>query len=243
MARELSIIIPTYNERDNIALLMHKLRAALAGIDWEVVFVDDDSSDGTAACLEQECAGDGRVRLIRRKGRRGLSSACIEGLLAAKADYLAVMDADMQHDETILPQMLAVLKAKRPDVVIASRYMHGASLGIWPQNRAVLSRAATCLTRSLTGIDISDPLSGYFMLRREFFLSVAFRLRGAGYKILLDIMTSSQAAVTFCEIPYIFRPRQHGKSKLSIHIVTDYAMYVAAYLTKRFTRGNIIHIA
>ncbi len=240
--RDLSIVIPTYNERDNIHLLMDQLRLRLEGLDWEVIFVDDDSPDRTAVCVAQEAAEDMRVRLICRKGRRGLSSACIEGMLMAEAGYVAVMDADMQHDASVLPLMLTQLKRKKLDVVIASRYMDGSSIGKWTHYRAMLSKGATLLTRLLIRVDVCDPLSGYFMLKKEFFLSVAPQLRGAGYKILADILMASKGQLTFSEIPYVFFPRQYGKSKFTIRIVVAYVVFAMEYALKRFTCRTVFNI-
>lgn len=240
MACEISIIVPTYNERDNVAPLIHKLRTVLLGINWEVIFVDDDSPDGTSASVKQEMTRDTRVRLICRKGKTGLSSACIDGMLAAGSPYLVIMDGDMQHDETILPSMLELLRKQGVDLVIASRYMRGAGVGRWSVDRVAASWLATRLTRLLTGVDLSDPLSGYFMLKKDVFLSVAPRLRRSGYKILLDIVTLSTGSVTFCEIPYVFRLREFGKSKLSIPVLFDYNFYIFKYFIGRFSRPKTV---
>ncbi len=128
---ELSVIVPSFNERDNVEPLLRGIEAALADIPWEVVFVDDDSPDGTAAAVRTIARRDTRVRCLQRIGRRGLSTAVIEGMLASSAPYLAVIDADLQHDETLLPQMLATLKAEALDVVVGSRYLAGGGVGDW----------------------------------------------------------------------------------------------------------------
>ena len=123
----LSIILPTFKERDNVAELVRRLDAALAGIHWEAIFVDDNSPDGTAEAVKSLAIGDSRVRCLRRVGRRGLAGACIEGLLSSSAPYVAVMDADLQHDETVLPKMLRTLSAGEADLVAATRYVEGGS--------------------------------------------------------------------------------------------------------------------
>jgi dolichol-phosphate mannosyltransferase len=142
----------------------------LQGIDWEAIFVDDDSEDGTPEAVCRLAYQDRRVRCIQRIGRRGLASACVEGILASSAPYVAVMDADLQHDERLLPPMLDILKSEPiVDVVIGSRYVEHGSIGTWSRHRAWLSSFATRIGRSIMGVPIADPLSGFFMLRREAF--------------------------------------------------------------------------
>src|SRR6201996_2299079 len=163
---ELSIIVPTYKERGNVAELVRRLDAALAGIAWEAIFVDDNSPDGTAAAVKEIAAADNRVRCLRRVGRRGLAGACIEGMLSSAAPYVAVIDADLQHDEKVLPQMLATLKSGSADLVAATRYVAGGSAASFSEKRGRISQLATRLTRRLIGTNLSDPMSGFFMLRR-----------------------------------------------------------------------------
>jgi dolichol-phosphate mannosyltransferase len=221
-APELAVVIPTFNERANVEALLDRLHLALAGIAWEAVFVDDDSPDGTADRLRDLAAADPRVRCLRRIGRRGLSSACIEGMLATSAPVLAVMDADLQHDETILPAMLAALRGGEADVVVGSRYVPGGGVGTWDARRAALSRFATRLGRATTGVTLADPMSGFFMLRRDTFEAVARRLSGVGFKILLDILASAPAPLTVREVPYEFRNRMAGESKLDGAVVLEF---------------------
>ena len=140
---ELTVVVPTLNERDNIAPLVELLDTALAGIAWEVIFVDDDSRDDTAAAVRAMARRDGRVRCLQRIGRRGLSTACIEGALASAAPYCAVMDADLQHDETVLPRMLEALRTGSYDLAIGSRYSAGGDLGELSGRRAGISKLAT----------------------------------------------------------------------------------------------------
>jgi len=224
--KELAVIIPTYNEKDNVLLLLAKLQKALAGVEWEAIVVDDNSPDGTWQVVTQAARGDSRVRLIRRIGRKGLSSACIEGMLSSSADYLAVIDADLQHDETVLSTMLSLLKKGSLDVVVGSRYVDGGGMDAWPESRVRASRLATNFSKAVTGLLIQDPMSGFFMLRRGYFEGCAAALNGRGFKILLDLLMSSAVPPRFKEVPYKFRLRQHGESKLTMKVVLDYFLLV-----------------
>src|SRR5579863_1449381 len=157
---ELAIIIPTLNEHDNIEPILDRLSRALAGISWEVIFVDDDSSDGTAYLARQIAQSRSNVRVIQRIGRRGLSSACIEGMLATSAPYLAVMDGDLQHDESLLTQMLAQLKAGNLDIVVASRNVEGGSVGEFARHRVMISELGRWVSTAVCKCELQDPMSG-----------------------------------------------------------------------------------
>jgi dolichol-phosphate mannosyltransferase len=199
------------------------LDAALAGLVWEVVFVDDNSPDGTADAARAIARRDPRVRVIRRVGRRGLSSAVIEGALSSSADYVAVIDGDMQHDETRIPAMLAACESGA-DLAIGSRHVAGGdSAGLSSPFREKLSAAGIGLARTLTGADINDPMSGFFLLRRDLFERLAGRLTGQGFKILLDLVLASPAKLAIVEIPYKFRPRTAGESKLDALVMAQFA--------------------
>jgi dolichol-phosphate mannosyltransferase len=221
---ELCVIVPSFNERDNIAPLLRGLDQALAGIAWEVVFVDDDSPDGTAAAIRDIAQRDPRVRCLRRIGRRGLSTAVIEGMLASSAPYLAVIDADLQHDETLLPQMLAAVRRQGLDIVVASRYLDGGGFGDWSTRRAGISRFATRLARLVVPAELTDPMSGFFLITRPAFERVVRRLSGQGFKILLDLFASAATPYRYLELPYVFRPRLYGESKLDSLVVWEYLM-------------------
>ena len=221
---ELAIIIPTFNEAGNVAEIARRLGASLEGIDWEILFVDDDSADGTAERVRELAGANSRIRLLRRVGRRGLSSACIEGMLATTAPFLAVIDADLQHDETLLPQMLARLKAEDLDIVVGSRYVSGGSVGDWNERRQAMSRLASRLAQRLIHADLADPMSGFFLLRAPVLADCVRNLSGVGYKILLDIFASSPRPLKFAEIPYGFRQREHGESKLDNAVLWEYAL-------------------
>ncbi len=220
---ELSVIVPTFNEAQNVAALVARLDAALHAVAWEVIFVDDDSPDGTAALVRDLARADPRVRCLQRVGRRGLSSACIEGMFASAAPVLAVMDGDLQHDEAILPAMLGAVRAGA-GVAVGSRYVPGGGTGNWDARRLNVSRLATRLGRWATGVELADPMSGYFMLARPTFEAVARRLSGVGFKILLDILASAPAPLRVEEIPYTFRARQAGASKLDEAAVVEFGM-------------------
>jgi dolichol-phosphate mannosyltransferase len=255
MPPDLAVIVPTLNEKDNIEPLLARLDEALAGIAWEAVFVDDDSQDGTAALLLQLQSTRPGVRVIRRIGRRGLSSACIEGMLATGAPFLAVIDADLQHDESILPRMLDTLREGDLDVVVGSRFSDGGSVGAFAGKRLLLSRLGRLLSRVVSHADLSDPMSGYFVLRRSFFEETMRRLSGQGFKILLDLFASAPRPVRFAEIPFTFRPRHSGESKLDTLVMLEYVTLLSdkllgPYFPTRFVMfvlvglfGVIVHLA
>jgi dolichol-phosphate mannosyltransferase len=224
---ELAVVVPTLNERANVPLLVEKLHRVLEGIAWEVVFVDDDSRDGTADVVRALAQTDPRVRCLQRIGRRGLSSACIEGILATAAPIIAVMDADLQHDETVLPRMFAAVQSGEAEVAIGSRHVAGGSIGEWDGTRARISDIATRLSRLIVRADITDPMSGFFMVRRSAFNSAVRNLSGQGFKILLDLFASAPQPLRFREVPYTFRTRQFGESKLDAMVVWEYLMLIA----------------
>jgi dolichol-phosphate mannosyltransferase len=199
----------------------------LAGVHWEILFVDDDSRDGTADLIRDIARRDARVRCVQRIGRRGLSTACIEGALASAAPFIAVTDADLQHDERLLPAMLATLRDAPYDIVIGSRYIGGAGTFDWDRRRARISGFATRLSRLVCKADIADPMSGFFMMRRIVFESAMRKLSGQGFKILLDLLASSPSPVRLKELPYEFRPRQRGESKLDSMVAWEFGMLIA----------------
>jgi len=230
-APELTIVVPTFNEKANIPLLVDRLVQLLTSCDWEVIFVDDNSPDGTAAAARAIGASDGRVRCIRRIGRRGLAGACLEGMLASQARYVAVMDADLQHDEGLLVPMLEALRAGRADVAVASRYLDGGSAAGLSKQRSRVSRGSNTLVRLLLGIDLTDPMSGHFMIRCDELEAIAPSLSTQGFKILLDILATARGSLRTIELPSTFRERQHGESKLDSKIALDFAALVTAKLT------------
>lgn len=252
---ELVVVIPTLNERPNILPLVALLDEALAGIHWEAVFVDDDSTDGTADAVWSAAQRDGRIRCIRRIGRRGLSSACIEGALASAAPAIAVMDADLQHDERILPDMLRLLRDGEHDVVVGSRYTSGGGTGEWGAARVRLSGLATRLGQALCRTTVADPMSGFFVITRPAFEGAVRGLSGQGFKILLDLLASAPAPLRVAEVPYTFRTRRHGQSKLDTTVAWEFGMLlldktVGRVLPARFVlfacvgaAGLLLHLA
>ena len=221
---ELSVIVPTFNERENVLSLIELLGETLGNVRWEVIFVDDDSPDETATLVREIAQRDTRVRCIQRVGRRGLSTACVEGMLASSAPYLAVIDGDLQHDESLLPRMLEILRQGDKDIVIGTRYSEGGGTGDWAESRVAISDFAGRLSRLVLKSKLSDPMSGFFMLRREFLESALRRLSGIGFKILVDLFASSKEPPRFAELPYQFRVRTAGESKLDTHVAWDYIM-------------------
>ncbi|MEL7318906.1 MAG: glycosyltransferase family 2 protein [Pseudomonadota bacterium] len=234
-APKLSIVIPTLNERDNIAPLVESVEKTLGDLSWEVIFVDDDSPDGTYDEVNRIAQAEPRVRCLRRVGRRGLSSAVIEGMLVANASAIAVMDADFQHDESKLPEMYRHLTEERADVVVASRYAKGGSVGDWKEDRAAMSQLANRFARAVVGHQTTDPVSGFFILHRRVLTEALYDLSQQGYKILIDILTSSRRPLTVLEVPYTFRGRRSGDSKLSLLVVAEFGFL----LVDKLTRGLI----
>lgn len=228
---ELSVIVPTFNERDNVTVLYRRLEETLANVVWEVVFVDDNSPDGTWDVVRALAQRDSRVRCVRRIGRRGLSGACIEGILASSAPYVAVIDADLQHDETQLPKMLLLLASDQADLVVGSRYIEGYTSEGFNKKRAGASALATEVARKMLRVDIADPMSGFFMIRRDRFEQLAPQLSVHGFKILLDIVATAHGGLRAVEIPYTFGARQHGESKLDSMVALDFLGLVFAKLT------------
>ena len=238
---ELTVVAPTFNESSNVARLVEKLDATLAGVAWEVIFVDDNSPDGTAALVKKIAARDARVRCLRRVGRRGLAGAVIEGALASAAPFVAVIDADMQHDETLLPRMLDILRAGDTDLVVGSRYLEAAGLehGLSPGRKAA-SQFANALGKKALKADVSDPVSGFFMIRREAIDRVADQLEPSGFKILFDIIASQPEPLRVQELPYAFAAREAGVSKLDNRVALEYLGLVASKLSRGLFSPRII---
>lgn len=232
MSCDLAIVVPTFNERENIRPLIGLLEQALQGIAWELLVVDDDSPDGTAALVREIAREEPRVRCLQRIGRRGLSSACIEGFLATAAPLVAVMDADLQHDERLLPQMVAALQGPSFDLVVASRYIDGgdASSGLTTGWRRWASLAATRAGQLVMKSPVSDPMSGFFMFRREALEPTFPRLSGSGFKILLDLLASAEQPLRVAELPYVMRSRCHGESKLDSAVILEYLLQIVERL-------------
>ncbi|MBE0583180.1 MAG: glycosyltransferase family 2 protein, partial [Desulfofustis sp.] len=240
----LSIVIPTYNEAGNVQELLTRLEECLGKTGWEVIFVDDDSPDNTAGLVRDIAQRDHRVRCLQRIGRRGLASACIEGLLAGCGELLAVMDADLQHDERILPEMVALANQGDADIVIATRYAQGGSTGEWDWSRKKLSKIATFFSHAFIPYGVSDPMSGFFLMRREVFQAVVHDLSGIGYKILFDVLSAAKGnQVRIQEVPYRFRHRHSGESKLDLQVMWEFGILLADKLLGRFIPAHFISFA
>lgn len=229
----LSIVTPSFNERDNIRPLVRAIAAAMGSVSWELIVVDDDSPDGTWSEVLLLGSEGLPVRCIRRIGRRGLSSAVVEGVMSASGEFVAVIDADMQHDETLLVEMLQIIQTTDAELVVASRYVEGGTIGTWDAGRARISSFATACSRLLIGKTMRDPMSGFFMTRRAVFDDVVSDLSQQGYKILLDILTVARRPLRVVEIPYVFRERVSGESKLDAIVVAEYLLL----LIEKFSRG------
>ena len=237
----ISIVAPTFNEKANIRPFVAGVARALGNIEWELIIVDDDSPDGTYDEVLKVNAVNPRVRCVRRVGRRGLSSAVIEGILSSSAPVIAVMDADMQHDETILPKMLEKIN-DGADLVVGTRYGQGGGIGTWADDRARMSMAATRISKILVGDATTDPMSGFFMVRRSVVNNGIYDLSQQGYKILLDLISSSDK-LTIAEVPYTFRERTEGESKLSLLVLAEFIALVIDKLTKGFIPPRFIIFA
>ena len=248
--------MPTYNEAGNVRPLVAKLDAVLGDISWEVIFVDDNSPDHTAGALRALAAEDPRVRCLQRFGRRGLSSAVIEGIASSSAPVVAVIDGDLQHDESLLARMHDVLmRQDNIDLVIGSRYSSGGSIGEWSASRHAMSRLATQLSRLIVKFELNDPMSGFFMARRDAFIAAAPYLSGTGYKILLDFLASAPKPLRYIELPYEFRQRLHGESKIDMMVLFEYLLLllektIGRYVPTRFVlfclvggSGVLVHLA
>ncbi|GGA07516.1 dolichol monophosphate mannose synthase [Blastomonas marina] len=222
-ALKLAVVLPTLNERDNLAPLVARLEQALGPDGWEAIFVDDNSPDGTSDAARALALKDRRVRVIQRIGRRGLASAAIEGMLSTAAPYVAVMDADHQHDPNLLPQMLAALDSGEAEVAVGSRFVEGGSAaGLSSATREKGSHLANGLARRLTGVELTDPMSGFFMLPSATLRATADRLSGIGFKILLDILATADEPYRVKEFPLKFAERASGESKLDRTVVFEY---------------------
>ena len=223
---ELAVIVPTLNERENVTPLIARLGDSLVGIEWEVVFVDDDSPDATAELCRQIGRTNSRVRVIQRIGRRGLASACLEGILATCAPFIAIIDGDLQHDEALIPRMLAQLKSEQLDLVIGSRNVEGGSMGRMGEGRVRLSNLGRMISHRVISCELQDPMSGFFVADRRFINIALPRISAVGFKILLDLIASSPRPVRLAETPYQFQSRFRGESKLDTTVAFEYLTLV-----------------
>lgn len=224
---QLALVLPTLDERENLAPLIERIDAALSPVlgkdGWEVIIVDDNSADGTANEARRLALSDPRLRVIQRIGRRGLASAAIEGICATAAPFAAVMDADHQHDPALLPAMLKAVQSGECDVAVASRFVEGGSAeGLSSERREAGSNLANRLARKLTGVELSDPMSGFFLLETTSVRALAPRLSGIGFKVLLDLLASAKPALRVREFPLELAPRLAGESKLDRAVAFEF---------------------
>jgi dolichol-phosphate mannosyltransferase len=226
-APTLSVIVPTYREAANVPQLFERLKAILSDQAWEMIVVDDDSPDGTADVALSLAARDPRMRCIRRVNRLGLAGAVIEGVLSSSAEFVAVIDGDLQHDERILPRMRELLAVDGADLAIGTRVNDDAAeRGLTPA-RQRLSNAGAYFFKRISGLSVSDPMSGFFMIRRQVVGEVAPRLSSDGFKILADILLCAPPGLRVVEAPYVFRKRHAGESKLSPLVALDFLGLIA----------------
>ncbi len=220
-APTLSVIVPTYREAANVPELFERLKTVLMDHSWEMIVVDDDSPDGTADIAFSLAARDPRMRCVRRVNRLGLAGAVIEGVLSSSAEFVAVIDGDLQHDEGILPQMYGSLADGGADLAIGTRVNAAAERGLTPA-RQQLSNAGAYFFKRISGLSVSDPMSGFFMIRRRIIGQIAPRLSSDGFKILADVLLCAPPGLRIVETPYVFRKRHAGESKLSPLVALDF---------------------
>jgi len=241
---KVTIVSPTYNEAENIPRLVREVDRAMSGIDYELLIADDDSPDRTWAVAQELANQNPRVRVLRRTKNRGLSPAVIHAFLSSTSDYVGVIDADLQHDPAILPHMIAAVDAGA-EIAVGSRYVNGGGTGAWNAVRRFQSWVATKLAQTFLGVELSDPMSGYFVLPRDQFNRVYKQLDSSGFKILLEII-ARLAPAAIEEIPYTFRTRTAGQSKLSSRVVLQYLgqlwrlSSVSRYMSVRFVKFALV---
>ncbi|HCE43707.1 MAG TPA: hypothetical protein DET40_09170 [Lentisphaeria bacterium] len=221
-----SVVIPTYNEKDNIPILIERIVSTLSGKDFEIIVADDNSPDLTWQLVEEFSKKDGRIRCLRRLHGKGLSPSIVDGFDIAKGDYLCVMDGDLQHDESCIVKMLA--EAEKCDLVLGTRYSAGGGIeGGWPLHRRLASTAATLMARIMLGVKVSDPMSGFFIVRASSYRSIRRYLNPRGFKILLEILYLLQVhpdKMEFREVGIFFRRRKAGESKLGLGVMWNYCL-------------------
>jgi dolichol-phosphate mannosyltransferase len=226
-----SVIVPTYRESANIPILFERIKRALDGAPWELVVVDDDSPDGTSSVAFALAAEDRRIRCLRRVNRSGLAGAVIEGWMSSSADFVAVIDGDLQHDESILPRMYEALARGSGNLAIGARIRNASGGGCLSPARQALSDLGAWFFRRIAGAAIADPMSGFFMIRREVVSRLAPRLSPDGFKILVDVILSAGGGLKIVEIPYEFRKRNAGESKLTPLVGIDFLGLVVHHAT------------
>ena len=230
MSEAISIIIPTYNERDNIIPLVERIDHALSNYDYEIVFVDDNSGDGTAETA-MALSSKYPVKVVVRRNKRGLASAVVDGIQHATGQFLGVMDADLQHPPEVIPDLLRKISSG-VDIAIASRYVKGGGCQGWGVTRKILSKGAIVLAHLLlpSTRPVKDPMSGFFMFNRQVVANA--HLSPTGFKILLEILLEGKFQ-TIAEVPYTFRIRSGGESKLNARQQVDYLKHVYSLMKRK----------
>lgn len=231
-APRLSLVVCVLDEAEAIGGVLDELTAELAGIAFEAIVVDDSADDATAAVVRGRRALDPRIRLVRREGARGLASAAIAGWDTARGEVLGLMDGDGQHDPRLIRQLLTALDQSGAELAVASRYLTKEGTGLVGR-RDLISRAGVGAAQALLGARVSDPMSGLFLMRRSWYAAVRDRLTGVGFKILVDVMTSSRRRPSVVEAPTALRVRLGGASKLDLRVMAD----LAALMIEKRTRG------
>jgi len=229
----LTVVVPTFNERDNVRPIIARIENALGDISFRILFVDDNSPDKTAEAVRSASEETPFVDLLLRRNRRGLSGACIEGILTATTPFVAVIDGDMQHDEAVLSDMLnRLVSDDATDLVIGSRHVDGGAVGegLSPIRR-LGSDAFSWLTRKALGLDVTDPMSGFFMVRRASFIARATRLQPQGFKILADMLATNRKEWKVQEVGYQFRSREHGESKMDPAVTFELLALLISHMT------------
>ncbi len=221
-----SVITPTFNEAENLPILVEQLHAALDGIDHEIVVADDDSPDRTWEVAEQLAADDPTITVMRRFHDPGLSAAVLDGMSVARGEMLAVIDADLQHDASILPDMVERIRSGDADVVVGSRSTVGGGYGEWAASRRLVSWIATLIARLLLRVPVSDPMSGYFVVSRRAYEQTAPQINPRGFKILLEFVGRNHD-LRVDEVGYEFANRVHGETKLNRSVIRSYLLGVA----------------
>lgn len=235
----LSVVLPTFNESKNLPILLPRIGEIMGSRAYEVIIVDDNSPDETWRVALSIGESDPHVRVIRRVGRRGLSSAVIEGFLAARGDIFVVADADGQHDLSLIPR-LAEAVGQNGGIAVGSRYTEGGSVGQWDERRHLLSRIATRMAIGLCKVRVSDPMSGFFALKRSVFEETLPRLNPKGFKILLDLLVHVPAGTPATELPFTFGKREYGESKLSRRVQIEFLEYLYDVTVGRFIPATFI---
>ena len=226
-----SVVVPTYQESANIPILFERIKCVLDGAPWELIVVDDNSPDGTSSVAFALAAQDRRIRCLRRVNRSGLAGAVIEGWMSSSADFVAVIDGDLQHDKSILPKMYETLAKGSGNLAIGARIRNASGGGGLSPARQALSDMGAWFFRRIAGAAVADPMSGFFMIRREIVSRLASRLSPDGFKILVDVILSADGGLKIVELPYEFRKRNAGESKLTPLVGIDFLGLVVHHAT------------